>query len=149
MRYIFNLALRWEIPGIKANPCAGVPLLEFKDKKERYLSQEEAKRLYDAVCQSDNTMLEYIVPMLILTGVRKLELFYAKWEDFDLQRRIWRNATTKAGKARHLPLSDGALNLLSSIPRQKDCPWAFANPDTGKPYVTAFVPGTRHAPRLV
>ena len=71
MRYIFNLALRWEIPGVKANPCAGVPLLEVNNKKERYLSQAEAKRLYDAVCQSENTMLKFIVPMLILTGARK------------------------------------------------------------------------------
>ena len=115
IRYIFNLALRWEIPGIKANPCAGVPLLEFKDKKERYLSQEEAKRLYDAVCQSDNTMLEYIVPMLILTGVRKLELFYAKWEDFDLQRRIWRNATIRVN-----PLS---LSTVPGIAQERRQVW--------------------------
>jgi hypothetical protein len=36
MRYVFNLALRWEVPGVKANPCKGVPLMEENNKKERY-----------------------------------------------------------------------------------------------------------------
>jgi len=138
MRYIFNLAIRWEVPGIKANPCSRVPLLEVNNKRERYLNQEEAKRLYDAVCESENGMLKFIVPMLILTGARKREVLDAKWEDFDLNRRIWRIPTTKAGKARHVPLSDGALHLLSTMPRNDKDPWTFANPDTGKPYVSVY-----------
>jgi integrase len=99
MRYIFNLALRWELPGIKANPCAGVPLLEVNNQRERYLSQDEAKRLYDAVCESENPMLKFIVPMLILTGTRKRKVLDSKWTDFDLERRIWRIPTTKADLA--------------------------------------------------
>jgi integrase len=136
MRFIFNLALRWEVPRIKANPCAGVPLMAVDNKKERYLSQDEARRLYDAVCKSENTMLKFIVPMLILTGARKREVLDAQWTDFDLERRIWRIPTTKAGKARHVPLSDGVMHLLSTMPR--GFPWAFANPDTSKPYVSIY-----------
>ncbi len=138
MRYIFNLAIKWEIAGVKANPCKGVPLMEENNKKERYLSVEEAQRLYEVVCQSENTMLKYIVPMLILTGARKREVLDAKWQDFDFSRRIWRIPMSKSGKARHVPLSDGALTLLSTMPRKPQCDWAFANPDTGKPYVSIY-----------
>jgi integrase len=138
MRYIFNLALRWEIPGIKSNPCKGIPLMEENNKMERYLSVEEAQKLYEAVCKSENTMLKFIVPMLILTGARKREVLDAKWTDFDLSRRTWRIPITKSGKARHVPLSDGALTLLATMPRKTDCEWAFANPETGKPYVSIF-----------
>jgi integrase len=138
MRYIFNLALKWEVPGIKANPCKGVPLMEENNKMERYLSVEEAQRLYEAVCKSENTMLQYIVPMLILTGARKREVLDARWEDFDLGRKAWRIPISKSGKARHVPLSEGALALLANIPRNMDCKWAFANPETGKPYVSIF-----------
>lgn len=138
MRYIFNLTLKWEVPGIKINPCKGIPLMEENNKMERYLSVEEAQRLYEAVCKSENTMLKYIVPMLILTGARKREVLDAKWTDFDLSRRAWRIPITKSGKARHVPLSDGALNLLATMPRKPDCEWAFANPETGKPYVSIF-----------
>jgi len=138
MRYIFNLAPKWEVPGIKTNPCKGVPLMEENNKMERYLSVEEAQRLYEAVCKSENTMLKFIVPMLILTGARKRELLDARWEDFDLGRRAWRIPISKSGKARHVPLSDGALALLATMPRNMDCKWAFANPETGKPYVSIF-----------
>jgi len=137
MRYIFNLAVRWEVPGIKANPTKGVPLMEENNKLERYLSVEEAHRLYESVCASDNTMLKYIVPMLILTGARKREVLDAKWSDFDLVRRAWRIPVTKSGQARHVPLSDGAINILDTIPRS-DCEWAFPNPKTKLPYVSIF-----------
>ena len=53
------------------------------------------------------------------------------------QRRLWRIPTTKTGKARHVPLSDGVISLLSAMPRDK-CDWTFPNPDTGKPYVSIF-----------
>lgn len=138
MRYIFNLTLKWEVPGIKVNPCKGIPLMEENNKMERYLSVEEAQRLYAAVCKSENAMLKYIVPMLILTGARKREVLDAKWSDFDLSRRAWRIPITKSGRARHVPLSDGALTLLATMPRKSDCEWAFANPQTGKPYVSIF-----------
>jgi integrase len=138
MRYIFNLAVKWEVPGIKANPTKGVPLMEENNKKERYLSVEEAQRLYTAVCASENPMLQYIVPMLILTGARKREVLDAKWQDFDFLRRLWRIPMTKAGKARHVPLSDGVISLLSAMPRDEKCDWTFANPDTGKPFVSIF-----------
>ena len=34
-----------------------------------------------------------------------------------------------------MPLSDGALALLAAMPQKPGCVWAFANPETGKPYV--------------
>ncbi len=138
MRYAFNLAIKWEIPGVKSNPSKDVPLFDDHAKKERYLTQEETQRLYSAVQKSDNPMLQYIIPMLILTGARKREVLDARWEDFDLEHRRWRIPITKAGKPRHVPLSDGVLRLLGQIPRTDDCPFVFANPTTGKPYVSVF-----------
>jgi integrase len=138
MRFIFNLALEWETPGVKANPCKGVPLMEENNKNERYLSIDEAQRLYEAVCKSDNPMLKFIVPMLILTGARKREVLDSKWADFDLERKHWRIPMTKSGRARHVPLSDGAQVVLSAVPRLPECEWAFPNPDTSKPYVSIY-----------
>jgi integrase len=76
--------------------------------------------------------------MLILTGARKRELLDAKWQDFDVARRTWRIPTTKTGKARHVPMSDGVVKILGTIPRQLDCEWVFPNPDTGKPFASIF-----------
>ena len=140
LRYAINLAIRWEIPGITANPTKDVALFEdLAGKKERFLTKVEAQRLYESVCQSENTMLQYIIPMLILTGARKREVLDSKWEDFDLNRKQWRIPTTKAGRPRHVPLSDGVLQLLATIPRHDNCPWVFANPKSHKPYVSIFI----------
>ena len=62
----------------------------------------------------------------------------AQWEDFDLTRKTWRIPISKSGKARYVPLSDGVLQLLATIPRDPDCMCAFANPKTKKPYVSVF-----------
>jgi integrase len=90
------------------------------------------------VRRSANPMLRYIVPMLILTGARKREVLDARWEDFDRERRIWRIPMTKAGRARHVPLSDGALAVLKAVPPIPGCGWVFPNPTTHRPYVSIF-----------
>ena len=72
-------------------------------------------------------MLQYIIPMLILTGARKREVLDARWEDFDYERKLWRIHTTKLGKPRFVPMSDGVIQLLGSVPRH-DCVWSFPNP---------------------
>lgn len=139
LRYAFSLAMRWEIPGIKANPTKDVPLFDDHDgKKDRFLSQEETHRLFEAVKQSSNPMLQYIIPMLILTGARKREVLDAKWEDFDLIKRQWRIPTTKAGRPRYVPLSNGVITLLANVPHDERCPYVFANPKTKKPFESIF-----------
>lgn len=138
LRYIYNLAIKWETAGISKNPTAGIPLLEENNQKERYLTPEEARKLVGALQSSWNPMLQYIVPMLILTGARKNEVQQAKWEDINWEQRIWRIPISKSGKARHVPISDGALILLETIPRIAGCPWIFANPKTQRPYYSFY-----------
>jgi integrase len=139
LRYAFNLAIKWEIPGVKTNPTKDVPLLNDQEgKKERYLSKEETERLYSVLKDSDNALLQYIVPMLILTGARKMEVINARWEDFDLDRRQWRIPITKAGRPRYVPLSNGVIHLLANVPHEDGNPWVFPNPKTSKPYVSIF-----------
>jgi integrase len=138
MRFIYNLALRWEVPGVKANPSKGVPLLKENNRRDRYLSVDETRRLYEAVCESENSMLKHIVPMLILTGARKREVLDAQWQDFDLERRQWKIPMSKSGSARHVPLSDGALAVLREVPQVAGCSYTFANPKTRLPYASIF-----------
>lgn len=138
MRYIFNLAMRWETVGVTKNPTKDIPLLDENNKRERYLSEVETQTLFQAVQASENKMLQYIVPMLIVTGSRKREVLDAKWSEFDFENRIWRISKTKLGKARHVPMSDGVISILQSVPRIEDCEYVFANPDTKQPYVSIF-----------
>ena len=138
LRYMFNLAIKWEVEGVSRNPTAGIPLLKEDNHVERFLSSEEAKALLIATKNSKNPMLQHIISMLILTGARKREVLDAKWEDLDMERNIWRIPTTKAGKARIVPLSDAASVLLIKLRQRKRCAHAFANPATLKPYSSMY-----------
>jgi integrase len=138
VRYIFNCALKWDVPGMDKNPTSSIELLPDNGKLERFLTQEEAKQLLIALMESDNPMLRYIIAGLLLTGARKRELLDAKWQDFNLAERRWTIQFNKSGKPRYIPLSDGMLRLLNEVPRFKGCDWVFPNPKTLKPYVNFF-----------
>lgn len=126
-----DLAVRWGMSLRNRRTQSAFSLPENPTQLEA-----EHERNHCPVARGIRTKLKFIVPMLILTGARKREVLDAKWTDFDLERRIWRIPTTKAGKARHVPLSDGVISRLSTMPRNFN--WAFANPDTGKPYVSIY-----------
>jgi integrase len=134
LRYMFNLAIRWEVRGVTRNPTSGIPLLKENNQNDRFLSALDAKALLRAINYSRNKMLKHIIPMLILTGARKREVLDAKWEDFDLDRGIWRIPNTKSGKARAVPLSDTARDLVKKLEATMCCDYVFANPNTCKPY---------------
>ncbi len=138
LRYMYNLAIKWEVVGVTKNPTAGIPLLKENNQVERFLTALEAKALLRAIKYSRNSMLQHIVPMLILTGARKREVLDAKWEDIDLDRALWRIPNTKAGKARIVPLSDTAVELLRKLQNKKCCDYAFANPNTRKPFQSIY-----------
>jgi integrase len=134
MRYIFNCALKWEVKGLTRNPTAGIDLYQENNKRYRYLKEEEALRLFEAMEASPNPLLPYIVTMLLLTGARRREVLNARWADIDLELRQWRIEFNKSGMTRHVPLSDGALRLLSRLPREEGSDYVFTNPRTGKPF---------------
>ena len=132
----YELGSRWAIPGAEKNPTRGVPRKPLNNARERFLSAEEAARLRVAVAASQNSQLQHIVGLLLLTGARVRELLDARWEHVDVERRAWLIPTSKTGKPRHVPLSAAALAIVAALPRFKDCPWLVPNPDTRKPYVS-------------
>lgn len=139
LRYVFNLAIRWEVPGVKVNPTKDVAQLQVDNKRQRFLTADEAQALIEAVRDSENSVLESIVSMLLITGARKQEVLDARWEDIDWQRRLWKIPKTKAGKARYVPLSAAALELLESRKRPSGhSGFIFPNPKTDKPFQSVY-----------
>jgi len=133
LKYMFNLAIKWETPGVKLNPAVGIKLYE-EIGRERYLTAEETQRLLSALEKSRSKQLKYIVSLLLLLGCRKRELLDSRWTDFDLERRNWRIPMSKSGKARHVPLSLAAIEILDKLPRWEGCPYVIPNPRTLLPF---------------
>lgn len=130
----FELALKWQTPGVKFNPVRGIPRPKFNNARDRFLTSEEASRLLQACENSLNPQLKNIVGLLLLTGARKRELLDAKWENISFERKAWFIPTSKTGKPRHVPLSKPALDLIAKLPRYDKCPYLLPNPRTKKPY---------------
>ncbi len=139
LRYMFNLAIRWRTAGVTMNPTAGHVLKKLANFRERYLSAVETQTLLQAINQSPNRVLKYIIPMLLLTGARKGEVLDARWCDIDAPRCFWRIPKTKSGHERHVPLSAAALALLKTVRKRANCDYIFANPKTLKPYVSIYM----------
>ncbi|CAH1746821.1 Phage integrase family protein [Thauera humireducens] len=146
MRYLFNLAIKWGTPGVTHNPAREVELVDPQNTRERFLCSAEMTRLQEAVESSPNKLLRFIVPALLLTGLRKREVLDARWEHIDFEARTWFVPHTKSGKPRTVQLSDALVALLRSVPRRDEgeagaeagAQWVFASPKTGKPFVSIF-----------
>lgn len=136
--YMFKLAVQWKIPGAEVNPLASIPHFEANNARERYLTAAETERVKAAIEASPNPQLRFIVPLLLLTGARKRELLDARWENFDLDQRRWRIPLSKSGRARFVPLSQAALDVLAQVPRWDDCSFVVPNPQTKLPYKDVF-----------
>lgn len=136
--HMYKMAKKWGLPGSDNNPLAGVPQKPVDNKKERFLTADETKRLLEAVDASANTQLGPIVRLLLLTGCRKRELLDAKWSEIDLDKQVWRipMERAKTSKTRHVPLSDQALAVLGSLRRWEGCDFVVPNPESLKPYTS-------------
>lgn len=132
----FELARMWSIPGAVINPVRNVQRVKFNNARERYLSAKEAERLFRELDKSENKQLKAIVQLLLLTGARKTELFTAKWDQVDLERRTWHIPTTKTGVPRYVPLSKAAVAIIEKLPRWEKCDYLVPNPRSRKPFVS-------------
>lgn len=140
LRYGFKLAARWRVGAVVNNPAQDLMNLRDDNRIERYLTPEQSTVLIREIQLSPNRMLGAIIRFLILTGARKREVLDAKWVDIDFEQRLWRIPKTKSGKIRHIPLSLEAMRVINEL-REKaetDALYVFANPLTGKPFISIF-----------
>lgn len=134
MNRSFELAAEWNIPGASPNPVRTVKRIRFNNRRDKYLTAEEANRLLSECDDSRCKQLGSIVRLLLFTGARKMELLRAKWSDIDLERRAWHIPETKTGVPRYVPLSSAAIAVIDSLRRWDRCPWLIPNPETREPY---------------
>ncbi len=125
-----------EIIDVK-NPAVGIPLFE-EEGRERYLSSEELARLMPVLLKAERKfeVQARAIRYLLLTGLRIGECFHCRWEHIDLENRTMSIPASHAKSKRldSIPLNAAAIAVLSEC--DKSGPYPFANPATGKPYVS-------------
>lgn len=108
---MFSLAVTWRLR--EDNPTRGIQKYQ-EEKRDRWLNEEELQRLWSVLDSYPKHITAYFIKFLILTGARKGETLQATWDQFDLEKGIWRKPShlTKQKKTEYLPLSDRALSIL-------------------------------------
>ena len=134
LNQIWNLAVKLGVTGAEPNPLEGRSVGDWRAARHEALTAESALKLLDAAQSSSNRELKYILAMMMITGVRPGELLKAEWDDINVEERHWTLPEIEAGRSRQAQLSDGAIRLLSALPRPADCRYLLANPRTGQPY---------------
>jgi integrase len=111
---MFNLAIRWDMRA--DNPAKGIER-NPEERRYRYLSGEELRRLTEALAAHASQPAANVVRLLLLTGARRGEVLGATWDQFDLEAGIWTkpSAHTKQKREHRVPVSAPARQLLAEI----------------------------------
>ncbi len=131
LRFVFNLARKWGIPGATENPTAGLKTAPDVCR-ERFLAREEVQRLLTALDTDENRVAAFAVKLLLLTGARRNEVTHAKWEHVNWDKRTLLVPRAKSGRPRSIHLNSAALDLLRAIERTDGNPFIFPSPVTGR-----------------
>jgi integrase len=118
LKSVFSWALRKDL--VATSPCAGLAATR-EHPRERVYSDAELRAVVEAL---SDTELEELVPLILFTATRSEEARSARWEDMDLERRIWTIPDVKQGGTHVLPLSTGAMKVLAGIKRAES-PYVF------------------------
>ena len=102
--------------------------------RTRMLTNIEIRELWDNLPRL-GWPLEPMAKLLLLTGVRKGELEGMRWEEIDLERKVWRIPAErmKARTAHTVMLSRQAVEILSNLKKVDGSAFVFPSPtDSGK-----------------
>ena len=98
IRQIYNKAITWKLwAGVP--PTKGFKMPQINNKRQRFLTREEAKALLTAIKKRSQT--QYEIGLISLhTGMRASEVFALKWGHIDIDRGVLHVADPKGGTAR-------------------------------------------------
>jgi integrase len=148
LRYIYNLARKWKTPGGADNPAAG--LSAGPDvQRNRFLSEEEAEALVQAIRADQNQTAARAIMLLLLTGARRNEITFAKWDYIDWKNKTLLVPKSKSGRARVIALNRSAIALLTAAPRIDGNPYIFPSEVNGQPPASLYFPWDRIRKRAV
>jgi integrase len=156
VRKFFNWCVARDI--LAASPCAGVKPPTAERARDRVLSDDELRRVWAAADKLGGTFGP-LVKLLALTGQRRAEVAGIRWDELDLDSRLWTlpPARTKNNQPHEVPLSKAALAVLQNVPRTASSPFVLttnggASPASGysknKRRLDALLPADMPAWRL-
>ncbi|MBS0532435.1 MAG: tyrosine-type recombinase/integrase [Proteobacteria bacterium] len=142
LRYLYNLAVKWRVPGVAANPTAGIEMGP-EVQRSRFLTKEEAQGLVASIAADENVTAANAILLLLLTGGRRNEITQARWEHVRWKERKLYVPLSKSGKPRWIALSPAAMELLKQLPGRDVNTFIFPSAVTGRPSPSLWFPWRR------
>jgi integrase len=116
-KIIEHASREWGI-SLPENPVKAAQKPKLPNGRERRLSKDEEKRLFDSLDKCRNPCMKPIVLLAIETAMRQGELLSLTWGKIDFSVPAAHLPTTKNGHRRDVPLSKRAVQILRAILRQ-------------------------------
>lgn len=118
---LFRVALEvarkeWGV-ALGRNPFDDVSRPVAHDGRERRLNPSDVRRLEAGLATFRNLYVAPLIWLLVETGLRRGEALALEWSRIDLDGRVALIPNTKNGRPRTIPLTDGAIDLLTRLPR--------------------------------
>jgi integrase len=111
---LFAFATNREI--IMANPAHRIPRPGIEHRRERVLSEDEIRRVWQAL-DAEHLRVAAIVRLTLLTAQRRGEVCGLRWDELDLDRGWWTLPAERAknGLSHRVPLGPQALSILHAL----------------------------------
>lgn len=109
MKKAFNLAIKeWE--WINQNPVSKVSMEKEDNKRDRWLTDDEEKRLLDTC----SPWLRELTTFALHTGMRLEEILSLCWPEIDLFRRVLVVLKSKNKEKRTIPINQTVIDMLKA-----------------------------------
>lgn len=119
-RRIFDYGIKRH--ALEINPCSAFEVSDAGGKevsRDRWLTRDELIQLFKAMrtAKGFSRQNEITFKLLLVLCVRKMELCAARWEEFDLDKAVWRlpEERSKNGDAIDIPLPRTAVEWLREL----------------------------------
>ncbi len=103
---------------LPTNPAALVTLPPPGPTRDRRLRAGELDGLLGAL--EGNRTVQALVEFAVETAMRRGELLALRWRDVHLGQGVLHIPMSKNGKARHVPLTDRAIEVLEALPETEE-----------------------------
>jgi integrase len=112
LRAVFETARKeWGYASLP-NPMIGLKKPKAPEGRDRRLRPGELEALTKACSAITGPWLLHAIQLAVETGLRRGELLGIRWRDVNLEAAVLRVPFTKTGKARTIPLTDRAVEIL-------------------------------------
>jgi integrase len=123
---IYSFAVEQRLVPPTSNPVIGVKKPSKETTRDRVLTDDEIRRLWDA-CASQNVYVCAWFRLRLVTAQRGGELLQMRWQDIDPKAHFWTIPAefVKNAHGHRVFLNKTARTLLADVPRADRALWVF------------------------